>query len=133
MFSSAISLPFVLGHALELETELDVPQDRTPRIKDRNTGRRRRGRARAVDCDAVDDDASSIRLYQPIDDAQQGRFSAAARAYDRHKLTLGDGKVDAVEDLDADDLVFCFPEKDFFDFFDEQLWWLRLHTETRPS
>ena len=55
---------------------------------------------------AVEDDVAVIRLFQPVQTAQERGFSAAGGADQYNAVTLVDGQIYAFQDLQAAVVLF---------------------------
>src|SRR5271167_1673606 len=110
--------PLPLRHSLELQTELDVAQHRSPRVKadilkyDRAVG------SRCIHDPTIDQDAALIGLDQSIDDTKQRRLTAPARTNHRDEIALRDGQTDTVKGRDADHVVLHRLEERLMDVVD---------------
>ncbi len=62
--------------------------------------------------DAVDDDAAALPILQPVDTAQQRRFSAAGRAADDDALAARHLQVDVAQRME---FAVPFVQRDDFD------------------
>ncbi len=57
--------------------------------------------ARVADSNAVEADIAGGRVIETREQAEQSGFTRTGRAHDGNELALGDGEVDALEDVDG--------------------------------